>query len=98
MDIHSVINIAFWIAIVGLVGTYLWKKKSWEYFLKKRKVYTKYKDFSFKRPLSDEEFLKKKKAEKEQLNSILDKISRSGYEGLTPQEKEFLFRQSQSKS
>ena len=47
------------------------------------------------RPLSDEEFNARKQAEKERVDSILDKISKSGYEALTAEEKDFLFHYSQ---
>lgn len=44
--------------------------------------------------LSDEEFNETKKITQEQIDAILDKISRSGYDSLTKKEKEFLFKQS----
>lgn len=47
------------------------------------------------RPLSDEEFNARRQAEKERIDSILDKISESGYDALTTEEKEFLFHYSQ---
>lgn len=46
------------------------------------------------RPLSDEDFNKKKKTSQEEIDMILDKISRSGYESLTKNEKEQLFKSS----
>lgn len=50
---------------------------------------------AYKRKLSDEEYNLNKKAEAKRLDDILDKISRSGYESLTKEEKNFLFKQSQ---
>ncbi|MBO6081163.1 MAG: rhomboid family intramembrane serine protease [Bacteroidales bacterium] len=47
------------------------------------------------RPLSDEEFNARKQEEKKRIDTILDKISKSGYGSLTAEEKEILFRQSQ---
>lgn len=43
---------------------------------------------------SDEEFNLEKKRRQEKIDAILDKISKSGYESLTKEEKDFLFRQS----
>ncbi len=50
-----------------------------------------------KKPASrvkDEEYNENKKMTQEQIDAILDKISRSGYDSLTKKEKEFLFKQS----
>jgi len=44
------------------------------------------------RPMSDWEYNRNKKAEKEEINEILDKIGKSGYDSLTKAEKELLFR------
>ena len=44
------------------------------------------------RPISDDEYASQKKNKQELMDSILDKISQSGYESLTKAEKEFLFR------
>jgi membrane associated rhomboid family serine protease len=46
------------------------------------------------RPLSDEEFNARRQAEKERIDEILDKISKSGYDALSKEEKEILFRYS----
>jgi len=43
---------------------------------------------------SDEEFNVEKKVKSTQMDAILDKISKHGYDNLTAEEKEFLFRQS----
>jgi membrane associated rhomboid family serine protease len=46
------------------------------------------------RPLTDEDYNRKKTATQEEIDSILDKISRSGYESLSKEEKELLFKSS----
>lgn len=45
------------------------------------------------RKMTDEEFNLDKKSRQKQVDRILDKISKSGYESLTKAEKEFLFKQ-----
>ncbi|MBR3572551.1 MAG: rhomboid family intramembrane serine protease [Bacteroidales bacterium] len=47
------------------------------------------------RPLSDEDYNAKRLEEKKETDRILDKISKGGYESLSSEEKDFLFRQSQ---
>ncbi len=47
------------------------------------------------RPLSDAEFNARKAADKDRLDRILDKISQSGYDALSKEEKDFLFHYSQ---
>lgn len=47
------------------------------------------------RPKSDEQFNAERKARQERMDIILDKISRSGYDSLTKEEKDFLFQQAQ---
>lgn len=46
------------------------------------------------RPMSDEAYNANKKANQEKVDAILDKISKKGYDGLTAEEKDFLFNQS----
>lgn len=46
------------------------------------------------RPLSDEEYNARKREHQEKIDRILEKIARSGYDSLTREEKEFLFRSS----
>jgi hypothetical protein len=50
-----------------------------------------------KRSVSDEDYNLKRKIKQEEIDSILDKISTSGYESLTKQEKEILFKASNEK-
>lgn len=45
---------------------------------------------------TDEEYNMEKKSMQEKIDQILDKISKSGYESLTRQEKDFLFNQSKN--
>jgi len=49
---------------------------------------------AYKRGVSDEEYNYNKKASQEQIDIILDKISKSGYESLNKSEKEILFKAS----
>lgn len=46
------------------------------------------------RPLTDEEYNARKVAEQNRVDDILDKISKSGYDALSKEEKEFLFKYS----
>lgn len=47
-----------------------------------------------KRPLSDEEYNIRKAQKQKEIDAILEKISRSGYDSLTSKEKEILFKKS----
>lgn len=49
------------------------------------------------RPVSDETYNARKKENQERVDAILDKISKYGYEGLSSEEKAFLFDQSHHK-
>lgn len=49
---------------------------------------------SYKRKMSDEEYNQNEREKQQKLDEILDKISRSGYEALTKEEKDFLFKAS----
>jgi len=51
---------------------------------------------SYKKSESDHDFNRRKKDEQAAIDRILDKIAKSGYDSLTKEEKEILFRQSQS--
>jgi len=63
-------------------------------FLKKKNK-SKFKDVNRnKRPLSDEEYNIRKAKQQKEIDKILEKISRSGYDSLSSKEKELLFRQS----
>jgi hypothetical protein len=43
------------------------------------------------RPLTDDEYTKERAEKQKKIDMILDKISKSGYESLTREEKDFLF-------
>jgi membrane associated rhomboid family serine protease len=49
---------------------------------------------SYRRPASDEDYNSSQKAKQERVDAILDKISKAGYESLTKEEKDFLFKAS----
>ena len=53
--------------------------------------------FKTKKPVSDFEYNKQKHIEQEVIDKILEKISKSGYNSLTKEEKEILFRMSNKK-
>lgn len=46
------------------------------------------------RPLTDDEYNRRRADNQKRVDAILDKISKSGYENLTKEEKDFLFKQS----
>lgn len=58
----------------------------------KRKKFKYYTSTQSQRPMSDYEFNAKKHADEMRLDGILGKISKSGYDGLTAEEREFLYR------
>ena len=63
---------------------------------KKKEKKSRYKterDFQ-QRPMSDEDYNKKRAAKQDRKDQILEKISKSGYDSLTKEEKELLFKQS----
>ena len=45
-------------------------------------------------PRSDEEYNYQKAQKERDIDAILDKVAKSGYDSLTPEEKEFLFKNS----
>lgn len=51
-----------------------------------------------RRPMTDHEYNQLKSERQKRINSILDKISMAGYESLTKEEKDILFRESQNKN
>ncbi|NOU58905.1 rhomboid family protein [Marinifilum caeruleilacunae] len=63
-------------------------------FTRKKKMKVSYKNT---RNMSDEEYNKSKKVNQEELNRILDKIAKSGYDSLSKEEKEILFKSSNQK-
>jgi len=61
---------------------------------RKKTRFRKVKDSRTTRVKSDDEFNKEKRERSDRMDAILDKISKQGYDNLTADEKEFLFRQS----
>jgi len=49
---------------------------------------------AYKRPQTDDQWREKKSSEQKQINLILDKIAKSGYDSLNKEEKETLFKAS----
>ena len=81
--------------IVTLVEKFDWKKMKWI-----KKIFSWFKpapkltvERSNKRFQTDDEFNAERKLKEDYLNSILDKISRSGFESLSSKEKKFLEQQ-----
>jgi len=75
----------------------LFAKFSWKNFTRPfmRPKKTKFKNvYTNPRAKSDEDYNLHKKQNQEKIDAILDKISRSGYESLSKQEKELLFKSS----
>lgn len=52
----------------------------------------------YKKPVTDYDYNKVKVERQHEINTILDKISKGGYESLTREEKDILFRESQNKN
>lgn len=74
-------------------------KIQWPHFNRPKKQKTKkkvkyYVSTESGRPLTDEEYNARKVAEQNSVDDILDKISKSGYDALSKEEKEFLFKYS----
>ena len=59
-----------------------------------RKLHVSGRNLREKRPMTDEEYNVNKKDHQQKIDSILDKIARGGYDTLTREEKEFLFKSS----
>ena len=53
---------------------------------------------TYKKPATDYDYNKNKKEHQEQINHILDKISKGGYDSLSKVEKDTLFKESQKKN
>ena len=64
-------------------------------FKRKKKMKVSYKNTT--RSMTDEEYNRSKKVNQEELNRILEKIAKSGYDSLTKEEKEILFKSSNQK-
>ena len=64
-----------------------WKRKS-------QMKYTRYEEVYDKMPRSDEDYNYQKAKKERDVDAILDKVAKSGYDSLTKEEKEFLFKNS----
>lgn len=71
----------------GIIGFF--DKLGKKLFPKKKNMRVKYKNTS---NMTDREYNEYKKQKSDRINEILDKISKSGYESLTREEKELLFK------
>lgn len=61
----------------------------------KRKKYTRFRNiYTNSRPMTDEEYNTERADRQKKIDHILDKISKSGYDSLSREEKDFLFRES----
>ncbi|MBO4282203.1 MAG: rhomboid family intramembrane serine protease [Bacteroidales bacterium] len=78
--------------LFGLLLIWMWRRQE------RQPSYRYEDDFSFagrgRRAKTDDEFSAEQAAERRKMDEILEKISRSGYEHLTKEEKDFLFRSS----
>ena len=84
--------ILYWKRHGGMTGDF--SIKNWFNSLKNRKKYTRYEEVYDKVPRSDEEYNYQKAQKERDIDAILDKVAKSGYDSLTKEEKEFLFKNS----
>ncbi len=49
-------------------------------------------EYTSKRPVTDEEYNRQRSEDRQKMDRILDKISKSGYDSLTREEKQLLFK------
>jgi len=66
-------------------------------FTRKRKQYSAYSTGGTSRPLTDEDYNLQKAERQKHTDEILEKISKGGYDSLSKEEKEFLFKSSSKK-
>jgi membrane associated rhomboid family serine protease len=85
----SILNIKSNNNIVNRFGRFIERIKSW--FKPKSKMRVAYKKEENR---DDYSYMDHKKAKQEEIDAILDKISKNGYDSLSKSEKEFLFKQS----
>ena len=84
--------ILYWKRHGGMTGDF--SIKNWFNSLKNRKKYTRYEEVYDKVPRSDEEYNYQKAQKERDIDAILDKVAKSGYESLSKEEKDFLFKNS----
>lgn len=80
--------------IFGLGLILYWRYKAGIWDPKFNIRFNKNNDFGGSRPKSDWDYNKERAEDQKKTDEILDKISKGGYDSLTDEEKEFLFRQS----
>ena len=81
--------------IFGLMLILYWRKDEFKWTSKFKIKKNKNFDYqSYNRPKSDEQFNQERADDQKKIDEILDKISKNGYESLTKEEKDFLFKQS----
>ncbi len=94
----SVDNVAHFAHLGGMIfglGLILyWRYKAGIWDPKFNIRFNKNNDFGVSRPKSDWDYNKERAEDQKKTDEILDKISKGGYDSLTDEEKEFLFRQS----
>ena len=75
------------------------KYLSSNYLKRIKNIFTirRYNNSAYKRSINDYDFNKKQTEKQNEINLILEKISKSGYESLTKNEKEILFNESKNK-
>jgi len=83
--------------VFGLILILYWRRDEFKWFpkfkMKKNKHFSdEYSSYS--RPKTDEQYNDERADNQKKIDEILDKISKSGYDSLTKEEKEFLFKQS----
>ena len=83
-------DIAAWVGRIIDFVTGLFRRKP------KMKVSYKRTGGGYNRPESDYDYNARKHNEQKEIDAILDKIAKSGYNGLTDEEKRILFRNSQN--
>ena len=85
--------------VFGIVLILLWRRRermqAYDYEPRQRWRWRKAEEEDYNpRPRSDEDFNAEKAENRRRIDEILDKISRNGYDSLTMEEKEFLFKSS----
>ena len=84
--------------VFGLILILYWRRGELDWLSKLKSrfggIKNSYGDWSYQRPKSDEQYNKERADDQKRIDEILDKISKSGYDNLTKEEKEFLFKQS----
>lgn len=86
--------------IFGLILILYWRRDEYKdkfeskFKIRRNKNYNSGDYQSYSRPKTDEQYNQERADNQKKIDEILDKISKNGYESLTKEEKDFLFRQS----